>query len=258
MKINNYGSILSDLSCSDDVQEDDDDDERSASSLTFSSDSSSVGPCYESSSNGTSGISLSIGIGFCWAFLVLLLSFIDTTTDDSSVVRPTTVVELVSATNHPIDQAKYFTQQLIDHDHPDTSGTFRQRYYENLNYWKGPGYPIFLILGGEGPLERILYPFVSEVLAERFGAVTFNPEHRYVPFRFQIYVGVKKTVLMFTLSLISADTLASPFRFKISRPRTFDNNLHPDRPYKIIYISFNLNERSWAVDLVAQQPTVPS
>ena len=180
----NYGSILSDLSCSDVLEEDDDDDDddddvRSVSSSAFSSDSSSVGPCYESSSVGTNGISFSIGMGFCWAFLALLFAFTDTTS--SSAVQPTTttVVELVSSTN-PIDQAKFFTQQIVDHDHPDTSGKFRQRYYENLNYWKGPGHPIFLILGGEGPLERILYPFVSEVLAERFGAATFNPEHRYV------------------------------------------------------------------------------
>jgi hypothetical protein len=120
-------------------------------------------------------------MGFCWAFLALLFAFTETPITDSTVLQPTAVVELVSATN-PIDQAKYFAQQLIDHDHPDTSGTFRQRYYENLKHWKGPGYPIFLILGGEGPLERILYPFVSEVLAERFDAATFNPEHRCVPY----------------------------------------------------------------------------
>lgn len=178
-KSNNYGSILSDLSCSDAHKEEEDynDDERSASSSPFSSDSSSVGPCYESSSNGTSVISLSIGMGFCWAFLALLFAFTDTT-GPATVQQPTTA-ELVSSTNS-IDHAKFFTQQIVNHDNPDTSGRFRQRYYENLNYWKGPGHPIFLILGGEGPLEQILYPFVSEVLAERFGAVTFNPEHRYV------------------------------------------------------------------------------
>lgn len=85
--------------------------------------------------------------------------------------------------NHPKyhDPAKvlYF-DQIVDHNHPDTSGTFQQRYYENLNYWKGPGHPIFLIFGGEGELPKILYPFVSEVLAKQKGAYTICPEHRYV------------------------------------------------------------------------------
>lgn len=167
----NYGSILSDLSCSDVLEEEYNDDHSSVSSS--SSDVSSVIiPCYETSSNGTKGISFSIGMGICWAFLALLFAFTDSQ-------PPSVAVELQSSTNS-IPKAKYFAQQIVDHEHPDVPGTFRQRYYENLQYWEGPGNPIFLILGGEGPLERILYPFVSEVLAKRFGAVTFNPEHRYV------------------------------------------------------------------------------
>jgi len=71
-----------------------------------------------------------------------------------------------------------FFTQIVDHNHPKSSGTYQQRYYENLNSWKGPGHPIFVIFGGEGPLEKILYPFISEILASKFGAVTLNPEHR--------------------------------------------------------------------------------
>jgi pimeloyl-ACP methyl ester carboxylesterase len=71
----------------------------------------------------------------------------------------------------------YFTEQLVDHSDP-TSGTFQQKYYEQKKYFGGPGYPIFLILGGEDPLGSILYPFVSNILSERFSAYTFAVEHR--------------------------------------------------------------------------------
>lgn len=72
-----------------------------------------------------------------------------------------------------------FHEQIVDHNNPQESGTFQQRYFQDLRYWDGPGHPIFMILGGEGPLTHILYPFIEDVLAKRFGGVTFNPEHRY-------------------------------------------------------------------------------
>lgn len=72
-----------------------------------------------------------------------------------------------------------FFEQIVDHRNPKTSGTYLQRYYENLNHWRGPGHPIFIILGGENELQHIAYPFISEVLAAHFGAYTIEPEHRY-------------------------------------------------------------------------------
>lgn len=177
-----YGSILSDLSCSDVPEGDDEDDEaRSVSSYPSSAASSSVIPCYEASSNGAKGIYFSVGLGLCWAVLALLFAFTDSTGRTPVLEQQQqATLELVASTNNQQQtQAKFFEQQIINHNnHP--SGTFRQRYYENFDYWKGPGHPILLILGGEGSLERMLYPFVSEVLAEQFGAVTFNPEHRCV------------------------------------------------------------------------------
>lgn len=81
---------------------------------------------------------------------------------------------------HNTDKPLFF-EQMIDHNEPTTttSGTFPQRYYMNNKYWKGPGSPIFIIFGGEGPLERLLYPFISEALAKAFGGLTLNLEHRY-------------------------------------------------------------------------------
>ena len=79
----------------------------------------------------------------------------------------------------------YFQQQLVDHfDTPGLSGatnssTWSQRYYVSSQYFAGPGHPIFVIIGGEGELTSILYPFVSEHLAKRFEAYVLQPEHRF-------------------------------------------------------------------------------
>ncbi|CAB9517794.1 Lysosomal Pro-X carboxypeptidase [Seminavis robusta] len=60
-----------------------------------------------------------------------------------------------------------------------------QRYYVWSDHFKGPGHPIFLILGGEGhipPEVGIKYPFVSDHLAKNFGAFVVQPEHRFYGF----------------------------------------------------------------------------
>ena len=57
-----------------------------------------------------------------------------------------------------------------------------QRYYASNKYFKGPGSPIFLIMGGEGAIEPstgLYYPFVAEHLAKEFGAQVLQPEHRF-------------------------------------------------------------------------------
>jgi Serine carboxypeptidase S28 len=70
--------------------------------------------------------------------------------------------------------------QIVDHNRPRSSGKFAQKYYENVKHWEGPGHPIFVIIGGEGPVDGIVYPFISEILAATFGAYTIEPEHRSV------------------------------------------------------------------------------
>ena len=77
----------------------------------------------------------------------------------------------------------YFPQ-LVDHFSVTTPGpppTFLQRYYANDTSFKGPGYPIICIMGGEEalpPSKGILYPSLV-VLAGRLGAAIVEPEHRY-------------------------------------------------------------------------------
>jgi Serine carboxypeptidase S28 len=77
-----------------------------------------------------------------------------------------------------------YNDQLVDHF--DTPGltvtnatTWSQRYFISSKYFAGPGHPIFVIIGGEGVLHKILYPFVSEHLAKTFNAYVIQPEHRF-------------------------------------------------------------------------------
>ena len=85
------------------------------------------------------------------------------------------------------DETELFYQdQLIDHihetSHKDKKSkmTYSQRYYKKSQYWKGPGYPILFLVGGEASLEPpMLFPFVNEGLAQEFGAYVVSPELRF-------------------------------------------------------------------------------
>jgi Serine carboxypeptidase S28 len=84
--------------------------------------------------------------------------------------------KLAATTEH------FFHHQYINHliDPPTTkTGTFVHRYYERTEYFGGPGYPIFIIMGGEDPLEGLLYPFVYNHLAQTFRGYTAALEHRF-------------------------------------------------------------------------------
>lgn len=90
---------------------------------------------------------------------------------------------------------EFFPLQLVDHfsaasetesktiDTEDSEALFwTQRYYTYGKHFKGPGHPIFLILGGEGgisPETGIFYPFVADHLAKTFGGFVLQPEHRF-------------------------------------------------------------------------------
>ncbi|GKY94993.1 hypothetical protein MPSEU_000463900 [Mayamaea pseudoterrestris] len=81
-------------------------------------------------------------------------------------------------------KASYFPQ-LVDHDDENDHrlwSLWSQRFYSLGEHFKGPGSPIFLILGGEGAIEPstgILYPFIANDLAVSFNAFILQPEHRF-------------------------------------------------------------------------------
>jgi len=76
---------------------------------------------------------------------------------------------------------QYYTEQVIDHFSPDSKGTFKQKYYVNSTNWKGDGSPIFLILGGEGPISAsdVSTHFVISEYAVQFNAMVISVEHRF-------------------------------------------------------------------------------
>lgn len=101
---------------------------------------------------------------FSYSFLILALS-------------PLLFVPSLSVPTDP----SFFANQLVNH-FSAASSTYSQRYYEQKKYWRGPGSPIFMVMGGEGAIEPetgLFYPYINEVLASEYGAYVVEPEHRF-------------------------------------------------------------------------------
>lgn len=74
----------------------------------------------------------------------------------------------------------YF-DQLIDHSRPEL-GTFKQRYYYNTDYYKGPGHPISMESPSESPLEgdvALTNITMPGFIAQQIGGATVSIEHRF-------------------------------------------------------------------------------
>ncbi|KAL3907000.1 MAG: hypothetical protein SGILL_009049 [Bacillariaceae sp.] len=69
--------------------------------------------------------------------------------------------------------------QKVDHFDDSSDATFKQKYYSYEKYWKGPGHPIFFVLGGEDPMDNLITAFAYVTMAKKFGATTLGVEHRY-------------------------------------------------------------------------------
>jgi hypothetical protein len=85
--------------------------------------------------------------------------------------------------DHDQNVPLFYHKQIVDHFSQDGEGLdsfWSHRYYKTTKHFGGPGYPIFLIVGGEGPLDNgMLYPFVTDVLAKTFKAAVVQAEHRF-------------------------------------------------------------------------------
>jgi hypothetical protein len=79
---------------------------------------------------------------------------------------------------HNENRELFYRDQLVDHFGGDGS-TWTHRYYASKEHFAGPGHPIFMVVGGEGALDRMLYPFVTGRLAAHFGAAVIQIEHRF-------------------------------------------------------------------------------
>ncbi|KAI2634610.1 serine carboxypeptidase S28-domain-containing protein [Xylaria nigripes] len=76
-----------------------------------------------------------------------------------------------------------FFDQLIDHANPSL-GTFKQRYWYNTQFWKGPGSPIILVNPGEqaGDGFNVTFTQSSRItgrFAQATGGAVVIMEHRY-------------------------------------------------------------------------------
>jgi pimeloyl-ACP methyl ester carboxylesterase len=71
--------------------------------------------------------------------------------------------------------------QKLDHFDPSNAGTYKQRYLVNATTWGGAGYPVFVVLGGEGPLSprELTGRFIINEYAARFKALMVSVEHRF-------------------------------------------------------------------------------
>lgn len=77
------------------------------------------------------------------------------------------------------DPEHWFDHQKVDHFNKTNTATWSQKYFLNDDYFRGPGYPIFFIMGGEGEADCLFYPFVTFTLARVFGGLTMEMEHRF-------------------------------------------------------------------------------
>eukprot|EP01136_Pigoraptor_vietnamica_P001225 Opistho-1_new@27578 len=76
-------------------------------------------------------------------------------------------------------EPQWFTQK-VNHFDPSDDRTWKQRFFINSDYWKGPGYPIFLMIGGEGPIgDRYVSQFSFVEDAKANGALILALEHRF-------------------------------------------------------------------------------
>jgi len=74
----------------------------------------------------------------------------------------------------------FYEKQLIDHYGDDSMKHWKHRYYKSTEHWRGPGWPILLVVGGERAMNNgMLYPFVTDALAKRFSAAVIQAEHRF-------------------------------------------------------------------------------
>lgn len=77
-------------------------------------------------------------------------------------------------------------EQFIDHDNP-SFGTFKQRYWVNTEFWKGPGSTVILFNPGEVPAIGTNGDFtfyltnlaLTGQYAEAVGGAVIVVEHRY-------------------------------------------------------------------------------
>lgn len=73
----------------------------------------------------------------------------------------------------------HFIEQQVDNFDKHNHQTYFQRYFHQEKFFGGPGSPIIMVMGGEGPAFGLFYPFVHDRIAEEYNAYVVLPEHRF-------------------------------------------------------------------------------
>lgn len=164
-----------------------------------------------------------VGIG-AFVTLAMVLSRGHT---DKTATSDTFYLTGSSVSSIPLeDQPLFYRQQSVDHfDDSDTS-TYANRYYKSVKYFKGAGHPIILIVGGEGALDHgFLYPFVTEVLAKKFGASVLQIEHRF----YGVSIPVENATVDQLLELLTPAQAMADMVQLTKHYRDTETNCSPDR-----------------------------
>jgi len=111
-----------------------------------------------------------------------------------------------------------FFDQRNDHFSKDDISTYKMRYVINQTVWGGNGYPIFVMLGGEGPLSdnELSGHYIINEKAEEFGALMVSVEHRFYG---ESFPG-DGTLSTENLRLLSADQALADFAVVIDYVKT--------------------------------------
>ena len=118
-----------------------------------------------------------LALGIAFLFVAGLYSTTTFTTSTTTTNDNTTLLQKVHRS--PGDTPHYFSQK-VDHFDSSNTDTWQQRYFVETKFFRGPGHPIILVVGGEGGIDTgMFYPFVDQYLAEEWGALVLHPEHRF-------------------------------------------------------------------------------
>jgi len=70
-------------------------------------------------------------------------------------------------------------KQRLNHFDSLDQRLWTHKFFVSDRYFKGPGYPIIVIIGGESLVRTMHYPFVYKRLANELGAFVVQTEHRF-------------------------------------------------------------------------------
>jgi len=76
----------------------------------------------------------------------------------------------------------FYDNAVVDHfdgNFVSPGASWSQRFYVDTKFWGGEGYPVFLMIGGEGPQSAPSSRLLMWSLAEEHSALMISLEHRY-------------------------------------------------------------------------------